>query len=131
MLHTPMRGRETLARARAQREQRLASFLPVRTGDVLAEKYRIGGVIGAGGNAVILEATHVSLGERVAIKMLIPGAAAEDASVAVRFLKEAKAVARLRSEHVARVVDFGTTNEATPYLVMEYLDGADFESLLE
>jgi serine/threonine-protein kinase len=101
-----------------------ASSSPVRVGDVLAGKYRVERVLGVGGMGVVVAATHLALDEKVALKFLLPEIARDPANVA-RFLREARAAAKIRSEHVARVTDVGTLDGGAPYLVMEYLDGED------
>jgi eukaryotic-like serine/threonine-protein kinase len=98
-------------------------MVDVHPGQVLAGKYRVDRVLGQGGMGVVVAATHLHLDERVALKFLLPQAAKSD-SVA-RFLREAKAAVRIRSEHVARVIDVGSLEDGAPYMVMEYLDGAD------
>jgi eukaryotic-like serine/threonine-protein kinase len=45
-----------------------------------------------------------------------------------RFVREAQAAVRLRSEHVARVIDVGTLETGAPYMVLEYLDGCDLSN---
>lgn len=102
----------------------------VRIGDVLAGKYRVERVLGQGGMGVVVAATHVTLGQTVALKFILPGAVGDDVAVE-RFLREARAAVRLRSEHVARVVDVGTLENSAPYIVMEYLDGVDLGAQLE
>ncbi len=79
---------------------------------------------------IVLAATHLQLEERVAIKFLLPELASDPALVA-RFLREARAAIKIRSEHVVRVRDVATLPGGTPYLVMEYLQGKNFEELLE
>jgi serine/threonine-protein kinase len=96
-------------------------------GELLAGKYRVERVIGAGGMGVVLAAMHVHLEERVAIK-LIKGATDQEA--VQRFLREGKAAVKIRSEHVARVLDVGTLDTGSPYMVMEYLEGGDLSSVL-
>lgn len=97
---------------------------PPESGDVLAEKYRVERVLGAGGMGVVLEATHLTLGERVAIKVLRQSGL-DDARRGARFVREAQAAARIRSEHAVRVYDVGTLEDGSPFMVMEHLDGDD------
>ncbi|WP_437684750.1 serine/threonine-protein kinase [Sorangium sp. So ce176] len=101
----------------------------VREGQVIAGKYRVERVIGAGGMGVVVAATHLQLEERVAIKMLLP-AAARSRTLAERFVREARAAVKVKSEHVARVTDVGTLESGTPYMVMEYLSGSDLADAL-
>ncbi|XXY50647.1 serine/threonine-protein kinase [Sorangium sp. So ce269] len=101
----------------------------VREGQVLAGKYRVERVIGAGGMGVVVAATHLQLEERVAIKLLLP-AAAHSRTLAERFVREARAAVKVKSEHVARVTDVGTLESGTPYMVMEYLSGSDLSDAL-
>jgi serine/threonine-protein kinase len=78
---------------------------------------------------VVVAATHLQLDEPVALKFLRENAAADPESLS-RFTREAKAAAKLKSEHVARVLDFGVTEDNTPYIVMEYLEGQDLARLI-
>ncbi|WP_437573663.1 protein kinase domain-containing protein [Sorangium sp. So ce887] len=103
--------------------------VPVNVGDVLAEKYEVERVLGEGGMGVVVAARHLLLGERVAIKFLLPQAR-QRADLVARFLREAQAAARIRSEHVTRVYDVGKLAGGEPYLVMEYLEGTDLKALL-
>jgi serine/threonine protein kinase len=102
----------------------------VREGDLLAGKYRVDKVLGAGGMGVVVAAHHVQLDERVAIKFLLPEALGNAEAVA-RFAREARAAVKIKSEHVARVIDVGTLETGAPYIVMEYLDGGDLEKWVE
>jgi len=102
---------------------------PVQIGETLAGKYRIERVIGAGGMGVVVAATHLGLGQRVAIKFLLPSAGADHDTLA-RFDREARALAKLESEHVARVMDVGSLGDGMPYMVMEYLDGQDLAAVI-
>ena len=103
---------------------------PLETGAILASKYRVERVLGAGGMGVVVAASHMQLGSRVALKFMLPGAFKVRGAVE-RFLREARAVARLRGEHVARVTDFGTLETGAPYIVMEFLEGSDLDAVLE
>jgi len=103
---------------------------PVREGDVLAGKYRVERVLGVGGMGVVVAATHLQLDQRVALKFLLPRAM-ESGEVVARFAREARAAAKIQSEHVARVIDVGTMPETgSPFMVMEYLEGADLADTL-
>lgn len=103
---------------------------PLKPGEVLAGRYRVERILGEGGMGVVLAAQHLVLGERVAIKMLLPDAVKLEGNLE-RFQREARAAARIQSEHVARVMDVGVTDDGTPYLVMEYVEGRDLSEELE
>jgi serine/threonine-protein kinase len=78
----------------------------------------------------VVVATHLHLEQRVALKFMHAANVAEHPDAVVRFLREAKAAARIQSEHVARVSDVGTLENGAPYLVMEYLEGQDLDQVL-
>jgi serine/threonine-protein kinase len=101
--------------------------VPLAEGDVLAGKFRIESILGRGGMGVVVAAMHLELHQRVAIKFLLDGATPE---IVERFLREARAAVRLKSEHVARVTDVGKLESGAPYMVMEYLEGTDLSGLL-
>jgi len=103
---------------------------PVAPGDVLAGKYHVERVLGAGAMGVVVVAMHTQLDQRVAIKFLLPDVLGDETAVS-RFAREAKAAARIRSEHVVRVIDVSTLESGAPYMVMEYLDGVDLAQMLE
>jgi serine/threonine-protein kinase len=102
----------------------------IRPGDIIAGKYRVEVVLGRGGMGVVVAATHVELEQRVALKFLLPDAAAHPEFVA-RFAREAKAAAKIKSEHGVKILDVGTLPTGLPYMVMEYLDGEDLKQLLK
>jgi serine/threonine-protein kinase len=102
---------------------------PVAVGDVLGGKYRVERVLGQGGMGVVVAATNTLIDQRVALKFLLPQAVTGTDTVQ-RFIREAKAAARIQSEHVVRVLDVGTLDDGLPYMVMEYLDGQDLSDLL-
>jgi serine/threonine-protein kinase len=78
---------------------------------------------------VVVEATHVTLEQRVAIKLL-NDELAKSQEIVARFLREARIAARLSSPHVAKVTDIGQTETGSPYLVMELLVGHDLATEL-
>ena len=98
-------------------------------GQVFAGKYRIERVLGRGGMGLVVAATHLQLGELVALKFLLPEALHNPEAV-LRFDREARAAVRIKSEHVARVSDVGTLDNGAPYMVMEYLEGVDLSMWL-
>jgi eukaryotic-like serine/threonine-protein kinase len=103
---------------------------PVQAGDILAGKYRVERLLGTGSMGIVVEAVHVELGQRVAVKFM-RSASTVDADARERFLREARAAVRLRSQHVARVLDVGTLDGGAPYIVMEFLEGRDLAALLK
>src|SRR4029077_13202841 len=78
----------------------------------------------------VVAAEHLQLRHVVAIKRLSSQTQLRPEAVA-RFLREARATVRLRSEHVARVFDMGTLDSGLPYIVMEHLEGTDFDQFVE
>ncbi len=104
--------------------------LPVRPGDILADKYRVERVLGTGGMGFVVAARNINLGKLVAIKMMLPAALSMPQAVE-RFEREARAAVQLKSEHIAEVLDIGRLLTGEPYIVMELLDGSDFEGLLQ
>jgi serine/threonine-protein kinase len=101
----------------------------VYEGEILAGKYRVERILGVGGMGVVVAAHHVHLDTKVAIKLLLPEMLAQP-EAAVRFAREARNAVRITNEHVARVWDVGTLDNGAPYMVMEFLQGADLSSLL-
>ncbi len=100
---------------------------PVRVAEIVAGKYQIDRVVGAGGMGIVVAATHVALGQQVAIKFLMD----RTPSAASRFLREARAAAQVQGEHVARVIDVGTLDGGgAPYMVMELLRGQDLSEVI-
>jgi serine/threonine-protein kinase len=88
-------------------------------GTVLGGKYLLEERIGSGGMGIVFAAKHLKLCERVALKFV----AATSSAAMTRLLREARLAAAIKSDHVARVLDVGTTDGGVPYIVMEYLEG--------
>ncbi len=95
----------------------------IAPGAIIAGKYRVESVLGRGGMGIVVAAMHVQLEQRVAIKLLLQDSF--DASTRERFAREARAASKIRSEHVAHVLDVGELDSGHPYIVMEYLAGED------
>jgi serine/threonine protein kinase len=100
------------------------------TGEVLLEKYQVQELLGEGGMGLVYRARHLHLKQDVALKFLRP-TLVERPEAVERFLREARAMAQLRSEHVARVMDVAKLESGVPYLVMEFLHGSDLHTLLD
>ncbi|MDX2055035.1 MAG: serine/threonine-protein kinase [Polyangiaceae bacterium] len=103
--------------------------LVLTPGSLIAGKYRVDGVLGEGGMGVVVAAQHLELDRKVAIKFLLP-AVAQQGDAAERFRREARAAAKIQSEHVCRVLDVGTLEHGVPYMVMEHLEGQDLSQAL-
>ena len=103
--------------------------MPAAVGSVISSKYEVVRVLGQGAMGVVVAARHIELDEIVAIKFIHPDMHSVP-DIVSRFAREAKACARLGSEHIAKVMDVGVTPEIGPYIVMEYLEGQDLGSLL-
>lgn len=104
------------------------------TGTVVGDRYEIRRRLGSGGIGDVYKAVDTRLGNReVAIKMLSTTIAAGPLADEVRgrFMLEAQALSAIRDDHVVSVLNFGFTAGGMPYLVMEYLEGQDLESLLK
>jgi serine/threonine protein kinase len=105
------------------------SELSLQPGTVLGGKYVVERVIGQGGMGVVVAAYHMQLEQRVALKLMWPQAT-ENPEAVSRFFREARAAARISSEHVVRVFDVGALEDGAPYIAMEYLQGADLGQVL-
>jgi len=92
-------------------------------GDLIAGKYAIVRLVGAGGMGRVYAARHVELGIQVAIKVIDRGS--EDEATVRRFLREARAAAALRSLHTVTIHDAGELPGGDPYIVMDLLEGVD------
>ncbi len=105
----------------AQREESLE-------GRVLEGRYRILGMLGAGGMGAVYRAEHIKLGREVALKVLL-AEYGNDATLRGRFEREAKALAALSHPNVVTVTDYGVADDM-PYLVMELLAGRTLKERL-
>jgi serine/threonine-protein kinase len=99
-------------------------------GTVVAGKFQIVRKIGRGGMGVVVEAHHMELDERVALKFLQPKPGSEQVLLQ-RFYREARTAAKIKSAHVTRVLDLGTLDTGEPYMVMELLEGIDLGKYLK
>lgn len=102
---------------------------PLSRGTVIADRYRIEGMIGQGGMGRVYAATHLQQGHRVALKLL--RTKRSEREQAARLRQEAKAASRIGHRAIVSVLDFDTTPDGLVYLAMELLTGESFEDWLE
>ena len=98
-------------------------------GDLLDGKYRITRLLGSGGMGAVYAAQRVTLGDTVAIKCILDDRNTEENRQ--RFVREARAAARIRHPNVVQVYDFGIPERGAPYMVMEFLDGPTLSQVLK
>lgn len=102
----------------------------MKLGTVIANKFRIDRVIGRGAMGVVVEASDLMLNRKVAVKLILPQHA-DDPQLRGRFIREAHAMTRLQSEHVARVHEVGELDDGMLFLAMELLEGQSLEQLIQ
>jgi serine/threonine-protein kinase len=96
---------------------------------MLAGKFRVERLLGAGGMGSVVEATDTALGRKVAVKIAHPQLL-EESSAATRFVREARAMAQLRGAGFVRVFEVGMLDGKVPFLAMELLHGHDLKARL-
>jgi serine/threonine-protein kinase len=98
-------------------------------GEVL-EKYEILEKIGEGGMAVVYLGRHMTLGRKVAIKVLHPHLASSDKN-RIRFAREAKAIESLRHPNILRIFDYSGAESERCFIVTEFIDGPTLRGVLD
>jgi len=101
-----------------------------QAGLVVGGKFRLDVCIGQGGMGSVWSATHLGLGNQIAIK-LVSREFVRSPEALRRFDAEAKAAARLQSRHVVQVYDNGTLEDGTPYIAMELLSGESLQQRID
>jgi len=94
-----------------------------RLGAVIAERYALRAVLGAGASGAVYAATDLERGVEVAVKLLHPHLRSSDGHVA-RFTREIRALSRIAHSAVVRVLDAGEDHDGALFLVMELLEGS-------
>lgn len=92
-------------------------------------RYRILGRLGAGAMGIVYRAEDVLLKRPVGLKVIEPSLA-KTANALDRFVREARALARLRHDNVVQIYAFGS-HEASFFFAMEYIDGAPLTTILD
>jgi serine/threonine-protein kinase len=101
-----------------------------RVGEVIAKKYALEELLGAGGMGEVYRATNTHFGRTVAIKLL-RAEHVRNEGILNRFLQEARAANLVRHVNVVDVLDMGRDEQGCPFIVQEYLDGLDLRSYLK
>ena len=100
-----------------------------RIGTMVGGRYVLEGVIGSGGMATVYQARHTLIDQQLAVKILHPHVAADE-RLCERLRREARAAAAISHENVVRIFDLGETEDGSPYLAMELLDGPSLHKLI-
>ena len=101
-------------------------------GRTLDGKVRLERLLGKGGTGRVYAGTQVSLGRRVAVKVMRPDLDAEDeSSFEDRFFREASLAGQLQHPNIVTVHDYGRTADGVCYIVMELLGGSDLKALMK
>lgn len=108
----------------------LAPGVPVRAGQLIAGRYRVEELLGCGANAIVVTARHVHLRTPVTLKILT-AYTDEQLDAVKRQVKKARIASRLKGEHVARILDIGTTEDGMPFVVTPRLEGHTLAAELE
>lgn len=101
----------------------------MNVGSIIAGKFRIERVIGRGAMGIVVQATDLTLGRHVAVKLILPQWAG-DAQLRGRFIREAHAMTRLHTEHVAQVLEVGELEDGMLFMAMEYLEGQSLDAMI-
>lgn len=111
------------SRGDAQRKSETGGLQVPAIGEFVDDKYRVEANLGTGGQGVVLRARDEQLARDVAIKLVKPELVS-DRHTRSQFLREARAMARVRHPNVAEIYAFGERHGA-PYFVMEFVPGID------
>ena len=90
---------------------------------VIRDRYRLDALIGEGGMATVWRAWDLTLQRAIAVKLLFASESHTEEALVDRFLREARIAASVQHRNVIHIVDFGTTGEGQPFMVMELLEG--------
>ncbi len=118
-------SQQALSPERSKTDARLDPLV----GTILAGRYEVIRRIGEGGMGAVYEARHTVIGKRVAVKVLLERLV-EKRELVARLLKEARLASAIGHENIVDVTDFGTTEDARSFVVMEYLEGEPLSALL-
>jgi serine/threonine-protein kinase len=106
-----------------------SNAVTMQHGQVVAGRYRIEELIGQGGFGVVFKATQLPIDRPVALKMLTLESLAHEEQRA-RFRREAELAQKLEHPNTVRLYDFGETEDRSPYIAWEYLEGRPLDAVL-
>jgi len=98
---------------------------------LVSPNVRLAHQIGEGGMGSVWVADHLSLGTKVAVKFTTASVVRRRPALVERFKREAGIAAKIKSPHVVQVFDHGLTQDGTPYIVMELLEGENLSRRLK
>ena len=98
-------------------------------GTELVGRYRLDRLLGRGGMGAVYSGEQLTLGRKVAIKLLHPELSRDD-QIRKRFEREAKSTAKLEHPNIVQVLEFGTTDEGMMFIVMQLLEGGELDERL-
>jgi serine/threonine protein kinase len=99
-------------------------------GTTIGGQYVLEDLLGEGGMATVYRARYKLVDRRCAVKIMKP-ALASDASVRERFRREARSAQSIAHPNVIEMFEHGETEDGTPYIVMEFLEGQTLSSLID
>lgn len=102
---------------------------PDLSGTVIGGKYRIQQLLGQGGMGLVYAAEHTLLGRPLAVKLL-KHEFTRDRVAVHRFQQEAVNASRIGSPNIVAIHDLGETDDGTPFIVMEYLEGTTLYAVM-
>ena len=98
--------------------------------DSTVGNYHLLRVLGRGGMGTVYEGEHVYIGKKVAVKVLHPKFSKYEDAVK-RFLREARAASSINHPNIVDVTDFGPMDDGGVFFVMEHLEGASLEDIID
>jgi len=99
-------------------------------GTTFAERYEILSVLGSGSGGTVYKARHRFMNRLAAIKVMHQELMS-DVDLLQRFRQEASSASCLEHPNVIRVMDFGVTNDGTPFMIQEYVDGMTLREIVD
>lgn len=93
--------------------------------------YRVERTLGRGGMGIVYLVQHIHLRKNFAMKVLVKRELTEDPDAARRFVREARAAARVQHDGIVAVSDFGSLSDGRHYLVMQLLNGTSLYDIMD